>query len=122
MKRDLDLVRDILLKSETYNDNPPMYPESFSDLNSNQDVINYHLLLLHQAGFIDAYDVSTLGRRYKQYAVQNLTFAGCDYLDSVRDKDIWDTVKSKLQSVGSSATIEVVKALANSVIQQQLGL
>lgn len=73
MKRDLDLLRDILLKIETYNDNPPMYPESFSDLNSNQDVINYHLLLLHQAGFIDAYDVSTLGRRYKQYAVQNLT-------------------------------------------------
>lgn len=122
MKRDLNLMRSILLKIEDFNDDLPIYPDYFFDLSENKNLIDYHLHILVQADFVDAYDITTIGSQYKQYAVLGLTFAGCDYLDSVRDKNIWDTVQNKLSVVGSSATIEVIKALANAIVLHKLGL
>lgn len=120
MKRDLDLIRTLLLKIEEHNDPTPIYSERFYNLSDSPAIIDFHLRLLLQAGFIEAYEIPVLNKNYPQYSVLCLTFNGCDYLDSIRDESVWASIKSKLQSVSSSATFEVIKSLATSIILSKL--
>ena len=51
-----------------------------------------------------------------------MTFAGCEYLDAVRDKGIWGQAKQKLSSVGGSASLDVVTSLCSALAKTQLGI
>ena len=56
------------------------------------------------------------------YHVSGLTWAGHDFLDSIRDESVWSAVKKKLTAVGGSASIDVLKALVTQVVKGKLGL
>lgn len=120
MKRDLDLIRKILLKIEDYSGQLPIFPEYFSDLCDDQNVIDLHLNLLADSDFIEYYDSTTIGHCYKQYHIIRMTSAGYDYLDSIRDDTIWKTTKEKLAKVGGSATLDIVKDLATAAIMKMI--
>lgn len=122
MKRDLDLLRNILLKiEESGSEISPLSIEDFLKLNANPEIISYHLYLLDNAGFIN---VAFTDQLYDttNYFVTTLTMSGCDYLDAVRDAGIWHSTKEKLQTFGGVAAVEVVKALAISIMQAKLGI
>jgi len=59
MKRDMDLVREILLKMEEL-----PFDSGFHDVEiegRSDDEITYHAMLLHEAGFIEAEDMTHFG-------------------------------------------------------------
>lgn len=119
MKRDLDLLRNILLKIENLDSaNTEITKESFSDLNSDIDLIYYHLQLLNDAGFIESSDISW--KLSSNMFVKRLTFSGCEYLDLVRNQGVWENTKSKLIKIGGSASISIIKEVAESVIREGL--
>lgn len=58
MKRNLDLIRNMLLLIEA-NDKPSgMDNSAFTGLNPDSDIIDYHLYLLADSGYIDYLEVS----------------------------------------------------------------
>ena len=78
-----------------------------------------HVRLLRGARFLDS--LVTGGSPTGMYLV-GLTRQGHDFLDSIRDKEIWGSVKAKLAKVGGSASVDVLKALAIQSAKELLGL
>ena len=123
MKRDLDLMRDMMLRIESLCPSPgKITSDSFTDLCSDKDKIGFHLFLLYDVGFIVAEPVNHSKMRCSDYIVEYLTFIGCDYLDSIRDQSVWNSIKEKLRRIGGNATLDILTDLASSLLREQLGM
>lgn len=122
MKRDLELIRNMLLFIEGQGLDVRLEVNDFLGLNPSRDIIAYHLYLLANAGYIECTQLPVLGTRYPKTIVKWLTPAGCDYLDSVRDASVWNKTKEKLVAVGGQASLDIVKDLAVHVARSFLGI
>lgn len=116
MKRDLDLIRQILLQAER--EPPPRgeIPDVEIEGRSAEEVTQ-HVRLLEDAGFVKAGYV--MGPKASIYEI---TWQGYDYLDSIRDDSVWKRVKDKMAEVGGTVPLEVVKALGTRILKERLGL
>lgn len=120
MKRDLDLIRDMLMVIEAAPSDLYLRSEDFLGACNDLDKIVYHLKLLNDAGLIQVLDTSTkLG---DDFLVERMTFAGHDYLDAIRDKAIWEKIKDKLIPFGGQVSLDIVKELGVAFVKQQLML
>jgi hypothetical protein len=87
MKRDMDLVRDILVQAETF----PF--GDFHDISvadhAHEEVV-YHVMLLDEAGLIEAKECSSLdGIDWK---AKRLTYEGHEFLDAARSNKLVDEI------------------------------
>ncbi len=105
MKRDMDLVRQMLLFTEEHSA-PSTAAEVKIEGRSDEEV-SYHLALMKDAGLIEA---RSPGKYGPMWAVLGLTWAGHDFLDAARDANRWSTAKKIGEKVGS-VSFEVVTAL-----------
>ena len=122
MKRDNDLLRNILLTIEACPDVPPktLRVESFLDYCDNPAIISLHIELLQEAGFIEA-DRIQRNDVIKGWDIKRLTFEGYEYLDTIRSAKVWRNVKDRLKAVGG-ATFEIVKAVAVEELKKELNI
>ena len=120
MKRDMDLIRSMLLLIEGCPDVPPktLRLDSFLDLNSDVYIVSLHLELLREAGFIEA-RVLSVDNGVKNYEISRITFAGYEYLESIKDAKIWRNVKEKISAVGG-ATFDIAKNIAEAEIMKMV--
>ena len=101
MKRDMDLVRELLLKLESWptgrGDNVIIQP-SDPKLSEGHSVheIDYHLDLLMEAGFI----TGPRSQPMEGIMFRHLSWQGHDFLDSVRDPKIWAKTKKGAEDAG----------------------
>lgn len=121
MKRDLDLIRNILLVIEN-SDTDRLFISDFVTDSRTEEIVSHHLKLLLDCDYIDATSRNTIGCPYTQFIVHRITSKGYDYLDSVRDVSIWEKTKKALLQVGGSASLDTVKAVASSIILKMLGI
>ena len=116
MKRDLDLIRSILLAIESDDTGKLRVYKLASDLSVSPDLIWYHVQLLRDAKFIcirgGVAAFTPQLRKYSLYTIRRMTFAGCDYLDAIKNDTVWNHVKENLKKVGGSTALDVVKELA----------
>ena len=121
MKRDMDLIRALLLKLEDLIDEPgtaytldgqssEVEVEGFSE---NQ--ITYHLELLRQAGFLD----SPGSQPMLGISFMGLTWAGHDFIDAVRDDDTWSRTRGVAKRAGGW-TFDVLKDIAIGLVKQKV--
>ena len=110
MKRDMDLVRKILLAIEEEHDGHSVAQvnkiEGYPD-----DQVHYHVRLLLAEGYI-------AGKA--TYAIRGLSWEGHDFLDAIRHPDVWNRVKRKLEVIGGQASIVVVKDTAIKIAEEIL--
>jgi hypothetical protein len=102
MKPDLDLIRELLLRLESL---PISAGEIYSFGPEDREIaidgyspedMECHLSLLRDIGFIDCPGPQPmLGITYL-----GLTWSGRDYLDAVRDPEIWRTAKEGAEAAG----------------------
>lgn len=118
MKRDMDLIRKILLAVEARTN--PLSFDLVEIPGHEQEEISYHVKLLGDAGYLDVYDRRTLGPEGYRFAPSNLTNAGHDFLDGIRSKAIWESAKEKLQEIGGTAPLDVVQSLLTSILKERL--
>ena len=122
MKRNLDLIRTILLRIEALDSySYKITNESFYDLCADENLLSLHIELLLEADYIEVVDVIYIGVA-KDFLIRRLTMQGYDYLDSVRSDNIWANTKRRLADVGGSASLEIVKELAIHIAKGLLGL
>ncbi|WP_298785625.1 DUF2513 domain-containing protein [uncultured Marinococcus sp.] len=122
---DHDCVRELLLSVENnigLNDMVPIDKlESISPLDSyDQDIVRYAALKMIEAGYIHAKPLYA-DNMLIDIRVGNLTTAGHEFLDNVRDSTIWQKTKERSSKV-AGASLPVLANIAGQLIKEQLGL
>jgi len=121
MKRDLELIRQILLRIEETDDIQLL----FDEYNERHRLIQYHLLLLREADLIAGLVVVECdgGELVTQIVSKpRLTWSGHEFLDVARDETTWNQAKERVgKSVGTVA-MSVLSALLIEISKRQLGL
>lgn len=118
MQRDMDLSREILLKIEAWPE-----PVGWADLeipDRTAEEVSYHVMLLAQAGLIEAENVSTLGSF--EWKGKRLTWEGHEFVDAARNETVWKKTKAKVMERGGGLTFELIKSLLMSLMKQHVGL
>ena len=125
MRRDFDLIRQILLRVEavdTLDGKPDLKIEHFTDPD-----VAHNLDLIVQAGLISgaevkiAIDGSFITSQVGRWA---LTWPGHDFLDSIRDDSLWAKIKEKAKELGLGLNlpIRVITDLGVGLLRTNLGL
>lgn len=119
MKRDMDLVRDLLLAI----DEDPKYdgkhrlmsndPSDFGISGYSTEVVGYHLDLLLEAGLI----AGQAGTRMP--IISKVTWDGHDFLDTIRDPDVWANTKEGAKKAGGF-TLDLLRDLAKGLIKKKI--
>jgi len=126
MKRDMDLVRDLLLGIER---DPqfdgtrmlsPTKPEDFGITNHSMEEVSYHLALIVEAGFVSG---KSAGLRIGTNVpvISKLTWQGHEFVDDIKDSGVWESTKSRLAGLPGVA-IAIVAEIAKAEIKKKLGL
>lgn len=97
MKRNLDLIRQILLKIEQ-SPRPGDLIEIKIDGHTSEEIA-YHLGLLHEAGYIIA--MSFQGDNHIDWMPSRLTWEGHEFLDLARDDPRWKKAKEMVAQAGA---------------------
>lgn len=116
MKRNMDLVREILLQIEERDQGQRRWVELTIPEHSESEVVE-HLFLLHETGLIEGNDTSSIGER--DFKARRLTAAGHDFLDSVRDPKIWKKAKDGAEAAGGFS-LGILGDIAKGLIKTQI--
>lgn len=125
MKRDLDLVRSILIYVEKAVDE--VDAEDLVTDNWPFETVAYHIRLMAHHGLIDlSQDMRDMNGETLSLVASGLTWDGQDYLDAIRDQKVWAKVKKTVKEAVGSTTFEVVKQtgalVAMSMVKAKLGI
>jgi Hypothetical protein (DUF2513) len=119
MKRDMDLIRSILL---TVEGDPGLVGERFIAYTSSdfpgysQQEIDYHIDLLFEAGL-----VAGMPNANPRPLITKLTWQGHEFVSSTRDPDVWSKVKERTKGLPDIA-LSVTWELAKAELKKKLGL
>ena len=119
MKRNMDLIRKVLLAIEEQHEYEPIYGLKIPGHSVSE--VAYHCKLLHEHGFIDDYDEESGDGELLDFAVGGLTWEGADYLEDVRDNTRWGNIKKTMKEKGIPLTVEFVKETVNAMISATIG-
>ncbi|WP_339502768.1 DUF2513 domain-containing protein [Pseudomonas silesiensis] len=124
MKLDKDLVREILLAVEASKNDPKEGIDLVLKDRSPRE-ISYHVLLLTEAGFVLSQDAAYLANAVSIWQPKRLTYKGHEFLDTVRDGEVWELTKTGAETVGSaslSLMLELGKTYGKQVLRERLGI
>lgn len=113
MKRDMELIRKILLGMEEFSD-PNNYPEIKIE-GYDEALVHFHTKLLYEAGLIDAIDASDSGGLC--YLPKYITWDGYEFLEAVRDEGRWQKIKDTILKKGGAMVFDVIKAVAVDAVK-----
>lgn len=119
MKRDLDLIRKMLLAVE---DGPSGYAPHLVFEGYTDEQVGYHAYLLMDAGLARGADVTSHSNNSPEAIVQSLTWEGHEFIDAARDDTRWQKAKSIVAEKGGGITLDLLKALLVSLTKTALGL
>jgi hypothetical protein len=122
MKRDMDLIRALMLKLEAL----PVDGHSIFAVGADDeevtisgvsvDQLAYHLRLLRDHGYLDSPGEPSLSGKIP---FRGFTWAGHDLIDSFRDEDVWRKTKTHAEQVGAW-TVDILSGLAKAIIKAKL--
>jgi Hypothetical protein (DUF2513) len=117
MKRDMDLIRELLLEIEGGTTDFATCPVSEQGRPDREEAWRRgeHLHLLEQAKMIEAYANPAAGH----VIVRGLTWHGHDLIDSIRDLKIWEKTKRGVEGAGGF-TVDLLKDLAKGFMKKQI--
>lgn len=118
MKRDMDLVREILLHVSESNES--VDASVFIDNHNDLDKIIYTIDIMKEAGFIKASIQKAFPNNYISASIKSITWSGHDLLDSIRSEKVWKEVKKVVSKVAISTSVGVVKTLAENISKEMM--
>jgi hypothetical protein len=119
VKRDLDLVRQLMLQIEAL----PAGPAAQYRMSEIEDpVLLAHLELLIEAGLVNGKIARSHGARGDVISVAGLTWQGHEWVEMVRSQSVWNETKSAVLDQGVPLTFELTRAAAAKLLRARLGL
>ncbi len=122
MLRNMDLIRELLLRLESLPKNlSSIYllkpgDEEIQIDGYSADQIDYHLSLISEAGLIESGRSTAV---MSGYMFKRLSWAGHDFLDAVRDPEVWAKTKRGAEAAGGF-TVDLLKDLAKGFLKKQV--
>jgi hypothetical protein len=116
MKRDMELIRTLLLRSEDDKE-AVKRAESYS-----VEERAYHVQLMVDAGLVEAKVARNADGAPIGAVTTRLTWAGHDFLDAMRDDTVWKKAKEHVLKPGASWTFDLLKEWLKAQAKEKLGL
>jgi hypothetical protein len=118
VKRDMDLIREILLRVEadpTLNGSIYKAFDASEFSGRSQEEIVYHIDLLIEDNLVIGI------RDHEESAISRLTSRGHDFVADIKDPSIWANVKERVKGL-PGLTIMLVWEIAKAELRKKLGL
>ena len=121
MKRDMDLVREILLRIEKGE-----RPEGLiSNIKKPKDEVYYHIKIMSDFGLINAEIITAMnkvspGPSFVVANIAGLTWEGYDFLDDIRNETVWKKTQAQIKKTTGTASLEMVKEVAKTFVREML--
>lgn len=115
MKRDLELVRKILLRVEQREHVEPKFLISGYD----ENLVSYHVAIMEQAGLVDAIVHKMLNGTMEGIPIR-MTWQGHEWLDLARNNNVWKKAKKLIKDKAGSAGFEITKVVLTHMVKELL--
>lgn len=120
MKRNMDLVREILLTIEQHESGSA--PQDFTVEGFTREEVGFHVMIMAEAGLVDAFDVRTQHDPSPIWHPRAITWKGYEFLDAARNPTVWAKAKSQVAAVGGGVGLPLLHELLTKLISKRLGL
>lgn len=110
MKRDMELIREILLAVES-----DKFDENIEGFSS--EIIEKHMDLLITEKLIDR---KGFGINSYFSTTIDLTWQGHEFIENLRQKEIWNTIKTEFKEESVSTVLSVAKKMAENFAKRKL--
>lgn len=123
MKRDMELVRQILIAQE--DDNLEQWCDDMGHKYADREfekILLHHVELLVEAGFLEAVLTKNHRGEVSGASIQKLTWEGHDFLDAARNEKVWKKAMNKIATSGGAVTFALTKELLKKYATEALGL
>jgi hypothetical protein len=115
MKRDLELIKQILLRVESRDH----VERDFSIPGYNDKVVAYHVAIMEQAGLLDAIVHKMLDGTMEGIPIR-MTWLGHEWIDLARDNGRWKKAKKLVKEKVGSVSVELMKVLLTNMAKELL--
>jgi hypothetical protein len=113
MKRDMELIRKILIAIEDHPNPQGFVPLHFDGYSDND--VSYQIKLLADHGLIEASNCSSM--RDFCWRAKRLSWDGHDFIEAIRDDTRWNKAKNWVVEAGKTVTIETLKLAVKALFQ-----
>jgi hypothetical protein len=120
MKRDLDLIRKMVLAIEDHPSGWAPHDLSFEGYTEVQ--VGYHAYLLIDAGLARGEDSSTMGSEAPEGFISSLTWKGHEFAAAARDDSLWMKAMGNVAEKGGHITLDILTQLLGSLMKGAFGL
>lgn len=122
MRRDLEFVREILLRVESEAGPSGLGRDAlarFANDDHDSGSVLYHVRIMAQGGLLDVATerISNWGGDTEVMSLRGLTWAGHEYLDSVRDPKTVAEVKKRFGEAALNLPFEIFSRLVMRVVE-----
>lgn len=117
MKRDLELIKKILVFFEqktTWKHEDKVQIDGHDD-----KLVSYHIDIMYEGGLLNGEPIKSKEGGIYDVLPFRLTWAGHEFLDSIRGGR-WEQIMKKIKQKGGDFTFDLVKQLATKLAQDQL--
>ena len=121
MRRDMDLVRQILFVVEE-REEEELRRAPLAVPGYDQPTVARHVEIMQEAGLVDAHVMRADGVPPQAARVFRLTWEGHDFLEATRNDTVWAKTKQFVKEKGGGASLAIVKALAIKYGRAHFGL
>ena len=119
MKRDMELVRTILLLVNNHDE--PTLPSIEFDGYPKKEV-DYHVDLLVKAEYLEGINCFPLGTPNNQWIKVSLSWKGHEFIDDAQDEELWAQVNQAVAEKGGNVSLAIISGLILSFTKQSFGL
>ena len=114
MKRDMELIRLLLLQQETGVEPPELAAYD-------EQLVVYNIALMLDAGFVEGQVVADETGTPMSAIIIRLTWAGHDFLDATKNATVWNKAKERILKPGVSWTFSILVDFLKTEATRQLG-
>lgn len=124
MKRDMELVREILIQTEESGAEEVLMGDKMAEEvgGFSHEEVNYHIGIMVEGGLLDASITRSSTGMVVGTTIRRLTWEGHEFLDAARNSDIWAQVQDAASEKSLSLTIDVMKNALKHYTEEKLGL
>jgi hypothetical protein len=121
MKRDMELVRMILLRAQEA-DYGRLTSDAFKSEGYSERTVAQHFQLMEEGGLLHA-NLLDLPEHagVQKGCVVRLTWQGQEFADAIQNASIWSQAKQKVMSSGGTLSMQALKVAVEQVVRTTLG-
>ena len=126
MKRDLDLIREIMLVLEDKMEYDKNFQsahliEVIQDKTLSAEKLAYHVGLLVENDFIKAKEYKYQSGEPTDYLINTITSQGQDFIDTIRQDTTWNKIKEKAYEIGGYS-LPLLADIGFGILKDKIGI